>query len=79
MTLDSKNLDQLTAVVVRNLPADIHDRKRVLVTLHATLPRTYRRREELAVMIKNLQAHERHQMEFSALLSGGTPVSEAKS
>jgi len=67
--METKNLDLLTATVIAGLPEGIEARKRVLVTLHATLPKSYSNRDEIEVMIKDLQAHQRHQLEFSALLS----------
>jgi hypothetical protein len=76
MKLETKNLDLLTATVIGNLPADLPGRKRVLVTLHATLPRYYRRRDEIAIMIKNLKDHERHQTQFTALLLGQSDSAE---
>jgi hypothetical protein len=72
MTLETKNLDLLTATVLDHLPDGIEERKRLLVTLHATLPRTYRHREEIEGLIHHLQAHQRHQMEFRALLNSKT-------
>ena len=72
MKLDAKNYDLLTSIVIGHLPESIEERKRVLVTLHATLPRDYIHRRELEAMIRALNDHARHQLEFAALLKGTT-------
>jgi hypothetical protein len=70
MTLEPKNFDLLTALVIEHLPEGLEERKRALVTLHAMLPKTYPHRHEIAGLIHTLQQHQRHQLEFRALLNG---------
>ena len=59
MTLDPKNYTAVVAIVTANLPEGFTDRKRVLVTLHSMLPKSFEDRAMIHAAISAMNQSER--------------------
>jgi hypothetical protein len=66
-----EHIDALVSHVIRTLPDGITARKALVVTMLALIPRDYRRRDDVRLVLESLKIHEHEQLKFALRIEGG--------